>query len=102
VLAAAFAGIRGATVHVWVDNGQAWRQGNWRTAVLWILSVGVHLGYDYLVDSRGANAGLGSATLLLYFEVTYTIQRHIIRARAQQIGTAQQLDSDTHITVRWP
>jgi hypothetical protein len=37
----------------------------------WIVS----LGYDYLVDGKGAQAGLGSASLLLYFGVTYPIQR---------------------------
>jgi hypothetical protein len=52
VLAAVFGAIRAATVHVWVDGGRAWRQGNWLTAALWIVSLGVHLGYDYLVDAR--------------------------------------------------
>jgi hypothetical protein len=48
-------------VRVWVDGGQAWRQGSWLTAVLWIVSLGAHLGYDYLVEGKGAKAGLGSA-----------------------------------------
>jgi putative effector of murein hydrolase LrgA (UPF0299 family) len=102
VIAAALAGVRTATVHVWVDNDQAWRQGNWRTAVLWVASLGSHLGYDYLVDGRGANAGLGTATLTLYFAVTYPIQRVIVQARARNVAAAQQLDGDTHMTVRWP
>jgi hypothetical protein len=46
--------------------------------MLWIVSLGVHLGYDYLVDGKGAQAGLGPASLLLYFGVTYTIQRLIL------------------------
>jgi hypothetical protein len=29
--------------------------------VLWIVSLGAHLGYDYLVEGKGAEAGLGSA-----------------------------------------
>ena len=56
VIAAVFGAIRAATVRVWVDGGQAWRQGNWLTA------------------------------LLLYFGVTFTIQRIILQARAQRIG----------------
>ena len=48
----------------------------------WIVS----LGYDYLVDGKGAQAGLGSASLLLYFGVTYTIQRLILQARARRIA----------------
>jgi hypothetical protein len=73
-------------VHVWVDGGQGWRQGTWLTAVLWVVSLGVHLGYDYLLEGKGAQAGLGSASLLLYFGVTYTIQRLILQARAQRIA----------------
>jgi len=73
-------------VRVWVDGGQAWRQGSWLTAVLWIVSLGAHLGYDYLVEGKGAKAGLGSASLLLYFGVTFTIQRLILMARAQRIA----------------
>jgi hypothetical protein len=102
LLAAAFGGVRAATVHVWLDGDQVWRRGNWLTALLWIVSLAVHLGYDYLVGGRGAEAGLGNATLLLYFAVTYTIQRFIIQARAKWIASAQQADPEAHITVRWP
>ena len=49
---------------------------------------GVHLGYDYLVDGKGSQSGLGSASLLLYFGVTFTIQRLILTARAQRIADA--------------
>lgn len=87
VIAAVFGVIRAATVHVWVDGGQAWRQGNWLTAVLWIVSLGVHLGYDYLVEGKNST-GLGTASLLLYLGVTFTIQRLILQARAQRIPGA--------------
>jgi len=86
VVAAIFGAIRAASVRVWVEGGQGWRQGNWLTALLWIVSLAVHLGYDYLVDGRGAQAGLGSASLLLYFAVTFTIQRLILQARAQRMA----------------
>ncbi len=86
VIAAVFGAIRAATVRVWVDGGRALRQGSWLTAVLWIVSLGAHLGYDYLVEGKGSEAGLGSASLLLYFGVTFTIQRLILMARAQQIA----------------
>jgi hypothetical protein len=86
VIAAVFGAIRAATVRVWVDGGQAWRQGNWLTALLWIVSLAAHLGYDYIVDRKAGQSGLGSASLLLYFGVTFTIQRIILQARAQRIG----------------
>jgi hypothetical protein len=102
LLAAAFGAIRAATVHVWVDNGQTWRQGNWLTAALWIVSFAVHLGYDYIVDGRGPLSGLGNASLVLYIAITYAVQRFIIQARAQRISSAQNVDPETPISVRWP
>jgi hypothetical protein len=102
LLAAAFGGIRAATVHVWVDNGQAWRQGNWLTAALWIMSFAVHLGYDFAVDGRGALSGLGNASLVLYLAITYAVQRLIIQARAQRIAFSHHLDPEAPISVRWP
>jgi hypothetical protein len=88
VIAVVTGAIRAATVRVWIDGGQAWRQGTWITAVLWIVSLGIHLGYDYLVDGKGSLASLGSASLLLYFGVTFTIQRLVLQARAQRIAGA--------------
>jgi hypothetical protein len=78
------------------DAGQALRQGTWLTAALWIVSLGLHFGYDYLVDGKGDLAGLGSASLTLYFAVTYTIQRVILQARAQRIAT----NSRPHLGAR--
>jgi hypothetical protein len=87
---------------VWVDNGQTWRQGNILTAALWIVSLAVHLGYDFIVDGRGPLSGLGNASLLLYFAITYAMQRMIIQSRAQRIAASQNLDPETPIHVRWP
>jgi hypothetical protein len=100
ILAAATAALRAATVHVWLDAGQALRQGTWLTAVLWIVSLGLHLGYDYLLEGKGAQAGLGSASLVLYFAVTYAIQRLILQERARRIPGVSQLDSGTP-TASW-
>jgi hypothetical protein len=91
-LAAITGAIRAMTVRVWIQAGQALRQGTWITAVLWVVSLGVHLGYDYLIDGKGAQAGLGSASLVLYFAVTYTIQRLILQAKAQRIAGAPRQD----------
>jgi hypothetical protein len=84
-LAAVFGAIRAVTVRVWLKEGVAWRQGTWLTTVLWLVSLGVHLGYDYLVDGKGSQAGLGTASLTLYFAVTYTVQRLILQWRAQKL-----------------
>jgi len=101
-LAAITGAIRALTVRVWFDGGRALRQGNWLTAVLWIVSLGVHLGYDYLVDGKSLS-GLGTASLTLYFAVTYTIQRLILQAKAQRLADAPQRDisaRDTHTPSR--
>jgi hypothetical protein len=92
VLAAITGAIRAMTVRVWIQAGQALRQGTWITAVLWVVSLGVHLGYDYLVDGKGPQSGLGSASLTLYFAVTYTIQRLILQAKAQRLADGPQQD----------
>jgi hypothetical protein len=102
ILAIVFAAIRAATMHIWVDNGQPWRKGTALTAVLWIVSLGVHLGYDYLVDGRGPLAGLGTVSLALYFAITLTIQRLIVQARARRITDKHTIDPETPIHVRWP
>ena len=90
VLAAITGAIRAMTVRVWIQAGQALRQGTWITAVLWVVSLGVHLGYDYLVDGKGAQSGLGTASLTLYFAVTYTIQRLILQAKAQRLAASPE------------
>ena len=92
VLAAITGAIRAMTVRVWFDADQALRQGTWVTALLWIASLGVHIGYDYVVDGQGPQAGLGTASLTLYFAVTYTIQRLILQAKAQQLAAAPEQD----------
>jgi hypothetical protein len=53
VLAAVLGAVRAVTVRVWIDGGQAMRQGTWLTTVLWLVSLGAHLGCDYLVDGKG-------------------------------------------------
>jgi hypothetical protein len=84
-LAAVFGAIRAATVRVWLKGSEAWRQGTWLTTVLWLVSLGVHLGYDYLVDGKGSQAGVGTASLTLYFAVTYAVQRLVLQRRAQKL-----------------
>ena len=67
----------------------------------WIASLAAHLGYDYVVDGKGPQAGLGTASLTLYFAVTYAIQRLILQGKAQRIaGTPQQDTSEagTHVS----
>jgi hypothetical protein len=85
VVAGVFGAIRAATIHLWMQDGQPWRKGNWLTGVLWVISFAAHFGIDYLVDPHNPNGGLAGSTILLYLAVTYTVQRLIMQARAQRL-----------------
>jgi len=88
VLAAVFGALRAATVKVWLQGDRAWSNGNWLTAVLWILSLAAHLGYDAIVTPGRGSSGLGSATIVLYLAVSLGIQRVITQARANHLQPA--------------
>lgn len=88
VLAAVFGALRAATVRIWIEDGRPWSQGNWLTALLWVVAVGAHFGYDALVGSHKGLSGLGSATVLLYLAVTLIVQYLVVSYRAQQLGAS--------------
>jgi predicted membrane channel-forming protein YqfA (hemolysin III family) len=88
VLAAVFGAIRAATVRVWMKDGQPWTQGNALTAVLWIIALGAHLGYDAVLGTHKDISGLGDATVLLYLVVSLAVQRMIVSARAAKLDPA--------------
>lgn len=83
-IAAVTGAMRAPTVKIWRDDsGQLLRQGTWLTAVLWVVSVAAHLGYDALVGGKTLG-DVGDATILLYLAVTLVIQRLIMLARADR------------------
>jgi|SRR5215472_9367992 len=85
VLAAIFGWLRAGTVRVWLADGQAWSQGNWLTAALWIASLAAHLGYDVLVSHGPGSRGLGTATIVLYLAVSLGFQRVLVLQRAHRL-----------------
>jgi hypothetical protein len=88
VLAAIFGVLRARTVRVWLDDGQAWSQGNWLTAVLWIASLAAHLGYDILVGPGNGIRGLGAATIVLYLAISLGFQRVWVMQHARRLQLA--------------
>ncbi|MGV9294495.1 hypothetical protein [Amycolatopsis sp. NPDC003676] len=82
VIAGGFGVARGYTMRVWRADGTLWRQGNGRTAVLWLISFGVHLGLDFAIDAANEAKGLGGASILLYLAVSLAAQRITVRNRA--------------------
>jgi multisubunit Na+/H+ antiporter MnhB subunit len=94
VLAAGFGAVRALTVRVWRENGQLLRRGTWLTALLWVLSLAAHLGYDYLVAGHvtGKNgSNVGDATIILYLVVTLTVQRFILLNRVARQEAAGEI-----------
>jgi hypothetical protein len=95
VLAAVLGAARALTVRVWrQDDGQLMRQGTWVTAVLWIVSLAVHLGYDELVAGHiaGTNGGnVGDATIVLYLMITLAVQQFLLLARVRRQEAAGDL-----------
>jgi drug/metabolite transporter (DMT)-like permease len=85
VLAVGFGAVRAMTVRVWMKDGQPWAQGHLLTAVLWILALAAHLGYDAVIGNSKHLSGLGSATVLLYLAASLITQRLIVQARAQRL-----------------
>jgi hypothetical protein len=85
VLAALFGAARAATVKIWMQDGQAWVQGNLLTAALWVVALAAHLGYDYLIGQHKDIGNLGDATVLLYLAISLAVQRVIVTARAQRL-----------------
>jgi hypothetical protein len=82
VFAAIFGALRASTVRIWLEDRQAWSQGNWLTAALWIASLAAHLGYDILVAHGPGARGLGTATIVLYLAVSLGFQRLLVLQRA--------------------
>jgi hypothetical protein len=89
VLAAVFGVLRAGTVRLWSQDGQVWMKGNWLTALLWIVALGAHLGYDALVAHGHGSAGnIGTATVVLYLAVSLGVQRLVGQYRASRMGLA--------------
>lgn len=88
ILAAVFGAARAATVRIWIQDGQAWSKGNLLTAALWVVALGAHLGYDYLIGQHKDIGNLGDATVVLYLAVSLAVQRAIVTIRAQRLDPA--------------
>jgi hypothetical protein len=94
VIALVAGAVRALTVRVWRgEGGHLLRKGTWLTAVLWILSLAAHLGYDDLVAGHitgKSGANVGDATVLLYLVVTLAVQQFVLLRRvARQEATGE-------------
>lgn len=94
------------TVTIWGEaSGPAMGKGTTLTAVVWVLSFGVHLGFEAGIDQSAKMAGLGASTVLLSLAVTLAAQREFRRRRAAGIeGPGRAGCGDLVLTrrERWP
>ena len=90
VLAAGLAAARAATMKLWRTDQGWFRQGTVVTLVLWLISIGSHLGIDALAGHLAGRAedvaGLGQATLLLYLAVSLGIQSVLLARRVSALS----------------
>jgi hypothetical protein len=85
VLAVVMGVVRAPTERLWREtDGQVWRKGTAVTVVLWLVALGLHLGYDAVV-AHGPDAQFGDATLNLYFAATIAANRMALHARAARL-----------------
>jgi hypothetical protein len=104
VLAGAFGWVRALTVRVWrQDGGQLLRKGTWLTALLWVITLAVHLGYDELVAGHvtSKNGGnVADATAVLYLVISLTVQRYaLLRRVARQEAAGQVPVADQQVPL---
>jgi hypothetical protein len=73
-------------------KGGQWRsRGSWVTAILWVVSLAAHLGFDHLFGGHGTGGTcVGNATILLYLAVTFAVRRMVVIARSQRISIPGQ------------
>lgn len=87
--AAAVGWWRGRLVRVWRDGGRLVRQGNWTTAVLWIVGLAIHLGLDQVgvvlapAADRAAAQALGTTSIMLYLSIALAAQRFATLSRSR-------------------
>ena len=70
------------------------RKGTWITAILWIVAVAAHYGYDDLVAGHitGKNgSSVGNATVLLYLVISLTVQQFVLLARVKRQDAAGEV-----------
>ena len=70
---------RAFTMRMWVQDGVTVVRGTWLTAVLWLVSVALHVGIDLLAPSALTT---GSASILLFVAVSLGVQALALTRRA--------------------
>lgn len=94
LVAAGLSAVRAATMKLWRTDQGWFRQGTVLTLVLWLVSIGSHLGIDvlarYLAGKSEDIGGLGQATLVLYLAVSLGIQSLLLAQRVSRLSAVDR------------
>jgi hypothetical protein len=85
VSAIGFGIARGYATRIWRDGAAVLRRGGTIVVVLWAVSIAIHVGTDWLLDTASGIGGLGIITTLAFLVVTVTAQNMTIRRRARPL-----------------
>ena len=79
----AFAAVMGTlrfrTLRIWREDDGPWCAGDWRTGVLWVVTIAVRVGMFVLAARVGATEGIGEA--MVYVAVTLGVQNLLLARR---------------------
>lgn len=78
ILAIGMASIRASTVKLWVKDGIVYRKGTLLTLFLWLVSIILHQVLNHV-------GHVGESTTPIYFSITFTLQKMIVKKRAERI-----------------
>jgi len=78
-------------VRLFFRDGRWWSRGSRVTAILWVVSLAAHLGFDYLAGGHGTcGTSHGNAMILLCLAITFAVQRMVVIARSQRMSISGQ------------
>jgi len=79
--------MRAGPVRLFFRDGRWWSRGSRVTAILWVVSLAAHLGFDHLAGGHGTcGTSHGNATILLCLAITFAVQRMVVIARSQRMS----------------
>lgn len=97
-VAAVLSTVRAYSMRVWRGEDGWYRRGTPLTLLLWLVSIGAHLGIDALAGHLAGAAddvrGLGNATLVLYLAVSLGLQSMIVARRVARLAPARTTSVD--------
>lgn len=84
--------IRGGSVALSTRDGLAFQKGTALTLILWLVTIGVRIGFGVLGSQLDASGPLTSASIWLSVGLSIGIQNAVIYARVRKLGLAVAAD----------